>query len=80
MGIPDTTGASFTAVTVNAAASESDSRPGSVAVNVIVSLPFQVGDGMAIVATRPASIVTVSSVLPEYVQLRSASRSSTSLT
>ena len=47
-----TTGASLTAVTVKVAGSEAKSRPGSVAVNVMVSEPFQSAFGIVIVATR----------------------------
>ena len=56
-----TTGASLTDETVKVATSEAYSRPGSVAVKVIVSEPFQVGDGGVMVATRFTSIETVSS-------------------
>ena len=49
-GMSDTTGALLTAVTVNTAGSLSDSNPGSVAVNTIVSLPFQLGPGTVTVA------------------------------
>ena len=75
----ETTGASLTAVTVNVAGSESASRPGSVAVNVIVSDPLHSLPGVVIVATR-AVMSTVSSVFPLYVQVISASVLSTSLT
>ena len=44
------------AVTVNVAGSDPDSRPGSVAVNVIVSEPFQSALGIVIVAIRFGSI------------------------
>ena len=63
-GISATTGASLTGVIVNVAGSEVDEQPGSVAVNVIVSEPFQSAFGAVIVATRFASIDTVNSVLP----------------
>ena len=55
-GISVTTGASLTAVTVNVAGSESVSEPKSVAVNVIVSLPFQSTSSGVIVAILPPSI------------------------
>ena len=58
------TGASLTPVTVKIASSLSESKPGSVAVKVIVSEPFQSDDGALIVATRLASILTVRSVSP----------------
>ena len=57
-------GESFTAVTMKLAASESVCPPKSLAVNVIVSEPFQSALGMPIVATRLPSIVTVRSLLP----------------
>ena len=60
-----TTGASFTAVTVNVAASEPDKNPGSVAVKVMSSEPFQSGLGIVIVAMRLTSISTVNSLFPE---------------
>jgi len=60
-------------LTVKVAGSSSDRSPGSVAVNVMVSMPYQSGSGIPIVATRLTSIVTVRSVLPEYVQLISSS-------
>jgi len=66
--------------TVNVAGSLSVSSPGSVAVNVMVSIPYQSGSGMLIVATRLMSIDTERSVLPAYVQLISSSVLSTSLT
>ena len=65
LGISATTGASLTALTVNVAGSLSARSPGSVAVNVIVSAPFQSASGVVIVAIREASMLTVSSVLPE---------------
>jgi len=58
-------GASLTAVTVKVAGSLSERNPGSVAVKVIVSLPFQSALGAVIVATRLTSILTVRSTLPE---------------
>ena len=64
-GMSDTTGALLTALTVKTARSDEFKRPGSVAVKVIVSLPFQVADGIVIVATREASILTVKDVVPE---------------
>jgi len=67
-------------LTVNVAGSLSVSKPGSVAVNVIVSIPYQSASGIPIVATRFTSIVTVKSVFPEYVHVISSSVLSTSLT
>ena len=63
-GISLTTGASFTALTVKVAGSSSKRLPGSVALKVIVSEPYQSASGMPMVATRVPSIVTVSSPLP----------------
>ncbi len=67
------------ALTVKMTSLESASAPESVALNVIVSAPFQSVFGIVIVATR-AVISTVSDVLPVYVQIISASVLSTSLT
>ena len=64
LGMSETTGGSFKLLTVNVAGSESVSKSRSVAVKVIVSLPFQLISGIVIVATR-AVISTVNSVLPE---------------
>ena len=77
----DTTGTSFTWVTVKVAASEADCTgdPLSVAVKVMVSLPFQLTSGMVMVATR-FTILTESAVLPAYVQTIAASAVSTSVT
>ncbi len=80
LGMSETTGASLTLVTVKVAGSLSDNRPGSVAVNVIVSEPNQSAFGIVIVATRLISMLTVNSVLPEKVQFISESRLSTSET
>jgi len=74
-----TTGASFTAVTVNVAPSSAYRLSGSVARKVIVSEPDHSEFTTAIVATR-FNIVTVSKELAEVVQVISASVSSTSLT
>ena len=43
--------------------------PRSVALKVMVSVPFQSSLGVVMVATRLASMVTVSSVLPVAVQV-----------
>ena len=58
------TGASFTAVTLKVAPSSANSLSGSVALKVMVSCPFQSASGVAMVATRLVSIVTIRSVLP----------------
>ena len=79
-GISLNTGASLSGVTVNVAPSELLSKLGSVAVNVINSLPFQLMSGIVIVATRSASILTESSLLPENVHVSTLSASSISLT
>src|SRR5512135_872842 len=55
-------------VTVNVAGSSSHNASGSVARNVMVSAPVQSRLGMVIVATRE-TILTVSCVFPEYVQV-----------
>jgi len=78
LGISSTTGASLTAVTVKVATSLSDKSP-SLAVKVIVSLPFQSAVGTVIVAILE-EINTVSCELPEYVQEISESALSTSKT
>jgi len=67
-GILPTTGASLSGVTVNVARSLSDFPPGSVAVNVMVSEPFQSAFGTLIVATLD-TMETVSALLPELVHV-----------
>jgi len=57
-------GGSFTAVTVKVAALLFDRNPGSVAVNVIVTEPFQSGSGIVTDATL-FDIDTLSGALPE---------------
>jgi len=57
----------LTALAVNEAGSESESKPGSVAVKVIISEPNQSTLGVVIVAILEPSIETVRSVFPEYV-------------
>ena len=79
-GMSVTIGASFKLLTVKVAGSLSVSSPGSVAVNVIFSPPYQSGSGMFIVATRLMSIVTVRLVFPVYVHVISSTVLSTSLT
>ena len=63
-GYSVTTGGSLTFVTVNVAGSSSHNPPGSVALNVIVSEPYQSALGIVIVATR-FTILTVSCEFPE---------------
>ncbi len=76
-----TTGGSLTGFTVNVAGSLSESKVGSVAVKVIVSLPFQLSSGVETVATcDDGSMETIKSLLPEYVQVISSSELSASVT
>ena len=72
-------GLSFIGVTVNVAASEPESPSVSVAMNVIVSAPFQLIDGVVIVAIWSVSIVIISSSSPVYVHVKSSSGSSMSV-
>jgi len=64
---------------VNVAVSKSVAPSVSVAVNVMVSAPFQSGYGVVIVAIR-LIIEIDSSTFPEYVHSMSSSGSSTSVT
>ena len=64
LGIFETTGGSFTAVTVKVAGSLSDKPPGSVAVKVMVSLPFQLALATVMVATRAELMETLRAVFP----------------
>ena len=75
-----TVGGSFIGVTVNVASSSFHKLPGSVALKVMVSLPYQSMFGMVIVAMRLMSIDTVRSVFPVYVQIISLSMLSESFT
>jgi len=65
---------------VNIALSSSHRFPGSVALNVMVSVPYQSGSGVLIVAIRLMSIEIVRSVFPVYVQLIWSSELSMSVT
>ncbi len=64
----------MTAVTVNVAGSESLDEPGSVAVKVIVSAPFQSAFGIVIVAIRLPSMLTVrcgvARIRPGHLRIR----------
>ncbi len=59
----------MTGVTVKVAGSLSDKPPGSVAVKVMVSLPFQLLFETVIVATLVGLMETVNAELPLYVQV-----------
>ena len=78
-GMLVTFGGSFIGVTVNVALSESVRFPVSVAVNVMVSAPFQSGSGIPMVAIRLVMVI-VSDVFPVVVQVMLLSGSSTSVT
>ncbi len=66
-------GGSLTPVTLNMAVSLADNPPGSVAIKIMVSAPFQSGLGRVILTILFVLMLRINESLPEYVQLISSS-------